>query len=44
LSPWHLVNIIRAYRLSAEPVDTLNRLPGAALIDIIVDGVSSMAR
>jgi hypothetical protein len=44
LSPWHLVNIIRAHRLSAEPVDTLNRLPGAALIDIIVDGVSSMAR
>lgn len=44
LSPWHLVNIIRAYRLSAEPVDTLNRLPGAALVDIIVDGVSSMAR
>ena len=43
LSPWHLVNIIRAYRLSAEPVDTLNRLPGAALVDIIVDGVSSMA-
>ena len=42
LSPWHLVNIIRAYRLSAEPVDTLNRLPGAALVDIIVDGVCSL--
>jgi hypothetical protein len=44
LSPWHLVNIIRAYRLSPEPVDVLNRMPGAALVDIIVDGVSSVAR
>lgn len=44
LSSWHLVNIIRAYRLGSEPVDTLNRLPGAALVDIIVDGVSSIAR
>ena len=39
LSAWHLVNIIRAYRLSPEPLDVLNRLPAAALIDIIVDGV-----
>jgi hypothetical protein len=39
LSPWHLVNIIRAYRLSPEPLDVLNRLPGAALVDIIVNGV-----
>jgi hypothetical protein len=39
MSPWHLVNIVRAYRLSAEPVDVLNRLPGPALIDIIVNGV-----
>ena len=39
LSPWHLVNIIRAYRLSPEPMDALNRLPGAALAEIIVDGV-----
>ena len=44
LSPWHLVNIIRAYRLSPEPVDVLNRLPGAALVDIIVEGVSSITR
>jgi len=44
LSPWHLVNIIRAHRLSAEPMDTLNRLPGAALVDIIVEGVSSVIR
>jgi hypothetical protein len=39
LSPWHLVNIIRAYRLSNEPLDVLNRLPGIALADIIVEGV-----
>jgi hypothetical protein len=39
LSPWHLVNIIRAYRLSAESPDALNRTPAAALIDIIVEGV-----
>jgi hypothetical protein len=44
LSSWHLVNIIRAYRLSPEPVDVLNRLPGAALVDIIVDAVSSVTR
>jgi hypothetical protein len=39
LSPWHLVNIIRAYRLSAEPIDVLNRLSGVTLADIIVEGV-----
>lgn len=39
LSPWHLVNIVRAYRLSAEPLDVLNRLPGPALVDLIVQGV-----
>jgi hypothetical protein len=39
LSPWHLVNIIRAYRLSPAPTDVLNRLPGVALADIIVEGV-----
>ena len=44
LSPWHLVNIIRAYRLSPEPVDVLNRMPGAALVDVIVEGVSSLTR
>ena len=40
LSPWHLVNIIVAYDLSDEPIDTLNHLPGAALVDIIVEGVT----
>jgi hypothetical protein len=44
LSPWHLVNIIRAFRLSPEPVDVLNHMPGAALVDIIVEGVSSVTR
>jgi hypothetical protein len=44
LSPWHLVNIIRAYRLNPESVDVLNRMPGGALVDIIVDGVSSVRR
>jgi hypothetical protein len=41
LSAWHLVNIIRAYRLSPEPLDVLNRLPGPALVDLIVAGVRS---
>lgn len=41
LSAWHLVNIINAYRLSDEPQTTLNRLPAAALIDIIVGAVAS---
>jgi hypothetical protein len=39
LSPWHLVNIIQAYRLSPEPVEILNRLPGGALVDLIVTAV-----
>jgi hypothetical protein len=39
LSAWHLVNIISAYALSAENVATLNRLPAADLIEIIVAGV-----
>jgi len=41
LSAWHLVNIINAYRLSDEPQAVLNRLPAAALIDVIVSGVAS---
>jgi hypothetical protein len=43
LSPWHLVNIIRAYRLSAEPIDVLNRLSGVTLAEIIVEGVRSVS-
>jgi hypothetical protein len=41
---WHLVNIIRAYRLSDESGAALNRLPAAALIEIIVTGVAGDRR
>jgi hypothetical protein len=39
LSSWHLVNIVQAYRLSAEPLDILNRLSAPALADLIVAAV-----
>lgn len=39
LSAWHLVNIVLDYELSDEGVATLNTLPAAALIEIIVAGV-----
>ena len=39
LSAWHLVNIIVAYELSGQDVAALNRLPGPALVEIIVAGV-----
>ena len=39
LSAWHLVNIVRAYRLSDGDAATLNRLPSAELIELIVAGV-----
>ena len=39
LSAWHLVNIIRAHRLSDANALALNAMPTSALIDIIVDGV-----
>jgi hypothetical protein len=39
LAAWHLVNIIIAYRLSDDPVSTLNRLPASSLIEIIVGAV-----
>jgi hypothetical protein len=39
LSAWHLVNIILAHELSDERVETLNAMPPAALIGIIVSGV-----
>jgi hypothetical protein len=41
LSAWHLVNIIVDYELSEMPVDELNTMPAAALIDVIVGGVKS---
>ena len=39
LSAWHLVNLIRAYDLSAEDTAMLNRRPAIDLIEIIVAGV-----
>jgi hypothetical protein len=39
ISPWHLVNIIRAHGLSDEPPSRLNLMSGAELIEIIVSGV-----
>jgi hypothetical protein len=39
LSPWHLVNIIRAYGLSDLSTTALNELDAEALITIIVDSV-----
>jgi hypothetical protein len=39
LEAWHLVNIIIAYRLSDDPISTLNRLPALSLIEIIVGAV-----
>ena len=41
LSAWHLVNIIVDYELTELPVEELNVMPAAALIDVIVDGVKS---
>jgi hypothetical protein len=40
-SPWHLVNIIDAYRLSDETPAVLARRPAAELIETIVSGVSA---
>lgn len=39
LSEWHLVNIVRAYDLSAIPEGDLNRLSAAQLIELIVTEV-----
>ena len=39
LSAWHLVNIIRAYELSAEDSTSLNRRPANDLLEMIVAGV-----
>ena len=41
LAGWHLVNIIRAYELSAETVDELNARTPAELIEIIVASVKA---
>ena len=39
LSAWHLVNIALEYELTDLDVQTLNRLPAAELIELIVSGV-----
>jgi hypothetical protein len=39
LSPWHLVNIVLAYDLSDEPVQSLNQRSAGYLIDMIVRSV-----
>jgi hypothetical protein len=39
LAAWHLVNIVTAYQLSADSEATLNALPPAALIDLIIAAV-----
>jgi hypothetical protein len=39
LSAWHLVNIIRAYRMSDLPMADLNTLPTSAMIEMIVGEV-----
>jgi hypothetical protein len=39
LSTWHLVNIAVTYALTDDHLTTLNSLPAAALVDIIVTGV-----
>jgi hypothetical protein len=41
LAGWHLVRIIEAFNLSAEPPMTLSRLPQASLIDLIARSVRS---
>ena len=39
LSAWHLVNIVLEYELSDIEVETLNRMPAAELVELIVQGV-----
>lgn len=39
LAAWHLVNVVRAYELSSEPVATLNALSDTELIELIVAAV-----
>lgn len=41
LSPWHLVNIVRAYDLSELDETVLNQTPASVLIELIVTAVRS---
>ncbi len=43
LSSWRLVNIIRAFDLSAEDLETLETRPAAELTEIIVRSVRRRA-
>jgi hypothetical protein len=43
LSPWHLVNIIRAHDLSDLDAGTLNQMTTESLIEIIVTAVRTLA-
>ena len=43
LSPWHLVNIIRAYDLSEKPVAVLRQWPASELIATIVVGCQRLS-
>jgi hypothetical protein len=43
MAAWHLVNIARAYELTAADVNTLNRMSSSELIELIVSGVRSRA-
>jgi hypothetical protein len=36
LSAWHLVNIVRSYSLSREPIETLNTMTAPELVELIV--------
>ena len=44
LSSWHLVNIVLAYDLSDEPIESLNQRSGGYLIDAIIRGVRGRQR
>jgi hypothetical protein len=41
LSAWHLVNIVRDYKLSDDNPVVLNRMPAADLIDLIISRVAA---
>jgi hypothetical protein len=43
LSAWHLVNIVRDYKLSDDDPVVLNRMPAADLIELIVSRVAATA-
>jgi hypothetical protein len=44
MSTWHLVNIVRAFDLSEQPIDALNAASSSELIETIVSGVRRETR